>query len=283
MQNKISKRHIANQSCVTAESGVALIAVLWTTVLLSMLATALITMSRSDAHLLVAERVRLQTREIAQAGINLAILGLSDPKGGCRVDGTTQSFRFDDTMVDVAVFAESGKIDLNTGDIDLIRSLLSVSGANPATADRIAGAILERRSAASLSDNSLQTDFSSGRGGLFQNFGELLQMPGMTHEIYDRLVPNLTFYSGSASVDKVLASSAVLLAIANNIPADAQVVSVARSPSDSRPAVELSEIIGQAFSVVATAKAQDGSIVRKTEVVRLTGNFAQPLWVLAID
>jgi general secretion pathway protein K len=244
-------------------------------------------MSRSEGRLLSVERARIQANENAQAAIDLVLVALSDPKGGWPTDGTPQTIRFNDIDIEVAASAESGKIDLNTGDAALIHGVLMVAGAGSGDADKMTDAILDRRKPIVSDDansNANGNNLNAAHWSPFRSLAELFQIPGMTRDVFDRLAPNITLYSGSSSVDIGLASSDVLLAIPGNTRADAEAALRERSfPGQSdRTTADLSRVIGQAFSVSAKLRTQDGIIVRKTEIVRLVANPTQPVWILAV-
>jgi len=86
-----------------------LVAVLWTMVLLAMLAAALLTMSRSGARNVGFQLDQVQMGENVRAGINLAIVALTDPNQHWPVDGTPQTIPFDKTPTAVALTSEGGK------------------------------------------------------------------------------------------------------------------------------------------------------------------------------
>jgi general secretion pathway protein K len=198
-----------------------------------MLAAALVAMSRSDARNATLDQERLQADETVMAAIGLAIVALSDPTQHLPLDGTAQTITFDGAQVTVGIAAESGKIDLNNGNPDLISGLLTIAGEGPGTADTLAQAIVEHRQVAP-----------------FTSLAELLHMPSMTPELLDRIAPSLTLYSGSSSVDAKLAPMDVLLAIPGNTSADAEAEMARRSTSSGSvdgPAIPV--IAGQAFSI----------------------------------
>ena len=246
------------------ESGMVLVAVLWTMVLLGMLAAALVAMSRSDARNVSLDRDQLQARENVQAGINLAIVALTDPSQHWPVDGTQQTITFDKVPVVVAVTSESGKIDLNNADPDLIRGLLTAVGEGPGAADEITNEIIAQR-----------------ESGGFTNMAEILQLPGVSGDLYDRLAPNLTLYSGSSSVDPSTGSIDVLLAIPGNTRADAEAEMARRTSPDSlldgpnRPLMA-----GQTYTLKGKYGVQGGIVATEAETVRLTGDSRRPIFLL---
>jgi general secretion pathway protein K len=247
------------------------------------IASTLIAMTRSHGKSMQAERERLAADQAAEAGIALALVALGDPRREWPVDGTKRVVRFNDIDIDVSITAESGKIDLNTGDRTLIRGLLTVEGADPGEADAISDTILDRRGPEGLHHlNSIAEGPGSQSGsGPFEHIGELLRVPGITRALYERIAPNVTLYSGSSSVDVSVAPADVILSIPGNTEADAEAVLRARNePLHGNDGGDLSRSVGHAFTITSIARMSDGAAAQIREVVRLTGNPKQPVWVL---
>ncbi len=246
------------------QSGIALVAVLWTMVLLGMLAAALVAMSRSDARNATLDQERLQADETLQAAIDIALVALSDPAQHWPVDGTARTITFNGVPVTVGITAESGKIDLNGGSAELIGGLLTVAGDGPGAADALSQAIVEHR-----------------QSSPFNNLAELLQMPGMTPDLFDRIAPSLTLYSGSSSVDPKLAPMDVLMAIPGNTRADAEAEMARRASADQTGDGAPSTVTtGQAFSIEGKLTGTGSLHASGGEVIRLTGNSVRPVFVL---
>jgi general secretion pathway protein K len=255
------------------ERGVALIAALWTVVLLAIIATALIAVFRSDARILQIQTAQYQASEAAKAAIDLAIVALSDPHGDWPTDGTTKQLRLGDAEIDIRVTREAGKVDLNTSNPDLLRGILDASGTGPGLADELTRAIIDRRSA---------TD-ALGRRHPMESIGELTEFPQISRDVYLRLVPNLTLYSKSSTVDLKSALPDVILSIPGNTAADVEAAERSRQDDTALhgQTSDLSRIIGQSFSITATARLHAGTVARRANVVLLTGNPKDPVWVLA--
>jgi general secretion pathway protein K len=257
------------------ERGVALIAALWTVVLLAVIATALIAIFRSDARILQIQTAQYQAAEATKAGIDLAIVALSDPHGDWPTDGTTKQLRLGDAEIDIQVTRESGKVDLNTGDPDLLRGLLDTSGTGPGLADALARAIVDRRNA---------TDAFGVRQPI-ENLGELTELPQISPDVYRRLVTNLTLYSKSSTVDLKSAPPDVILSIPGNTTVDVEAAEQSRREDAMRQGetIDLSRTIRQSFSITAIARLRNGTVARHSKVVLLTGNFRDPVWILSAE
>jgi general secretion pathway protein K len=248
------------------ENGMVLVAVLWTMVLLAMLAAALVMMSRSEARNVTLDQDQLQARETVKAGINLAIVALTDPNRDWPTDGTPRTITVDGVPVAVAITSEGGKVDLNNAAPDLIRGLLAAVGQGPGAADEIANEIVARR-----------------QNGGFTSLAELLQLPEIDEDLFDRVTPDLTLYSGSSSVDPSAAPMDVLLAIPGNTRADAEAELAGRtSPDSSLDKPQRPVMTGQAYTIMGKLGAS-GLVATRKETVRLTGNSPRPIFVLQLQ
>ena len=99
-----------------AEQGIALIAVLWMLVLLSVVAAALALEAHSSTRIASNLAEKAAARAAADAGVQRAILDLQTPivaKGQkFRADGTVYEWRFGKSIVRITIRAEANKVDL---------------------------------------------------------------------------------------------------------------------------------------------------------------------------
>src|SRR5690606_34387524 len=116
----------------------------------------------------------------------------------------------------------SGKVDLNTADVDLLERLFVVVGVEQVDAIAIASAIADWRDSDDLyQPKGGAEDPSYASAGLpwgakdaqFDTVAEVEQVLGMTPQIYAKVAPLLTVYSGQARPDPNFASAEVLQAL----------------------------------------------------------------------
>src|SRR3546814_8206283 len=83
--------------------------------------------------------------QAARAGVEYALTRLTetDPKRRWLPDGRRYDWAFGDMSVRIEVVDESGKVDLNAADVDLLARLFTVVGVDQATAGDIAAAIAD--------------------------------------------------------------------------------------------------------------------------------------------
>lgn len=266
--------------------GSALILVLWLIVLLTALVGGFALAARTENL-----QGRVLTRGIvasnaARAGMEYALtrVALPDPRLQWRPDGRPYRWRYGGAQLEVRVTDENGKLDINQADPQTLAALIQGEGIEAADAARLAGAIVDWRDADTLSQPSgggEDADYASAglpygaKDGDFEGVAELLQVIGMTPELYARLEPNITVYSGRARPDPAVAPVAVLNALGLD---GADLVRRREAPSpDGLPeagALPLAGVTGAGsgtYSIDSRARLADGRESRLRTVVRVGG------------
>lgn len=186
------------------QRGVALVLVLWVISLLAVIAGNFAYSMRGEAQI-AHNLVRIaQTQALADAGVHRALFELMKPPADLQRwqgDGVGHEFQLDGTTVYVVIADESGKIDLNAAPIELLKGLLKSVG-------------LGEEAAANLA-----AQLKPPVGTPFDTVEDLQKVVGVSPELYGRLAPALTVYSGQAGVNTVVATREVLLAIPGVNPA----------------------------------------------------------------
>lgn len=205
------------------QSGIALIMVLWILLLVTISTGAYTLMARMDvleAHTMMwGTRARLA----AEAGLNLAVLSIRDPDEFTRwiPDGRPYELRFQDAIIEIKVTDERGKVDINMIDEASLQLMFVGNGLDENEAMNLAAAIkdwsdideLERPNGAEL-DTYLSAGFSVGPGNHgFVMVDELLQVLGVSWELFVKIEPGLTVFSKSGSPDPAYAPVEALLAL----------------------------------------------------------------------
>jgi general secretion pathway protein K len=217
------KSGLTDTASPSPDQGFALLLVIWVLALLAVLAASVAADSRSEAVIARNRLAVAQARGLADAGIVLAVAGLIDPNPATRwrADGHPQSIRYGDGSAALTVQDEGGKIDLNSAPIELIGGLLDEFGVAPDERSAITNGILERRQELAT-PNSLvpsRADLLGGAGMTdlgkqpFADDSELRLIPGMTRATYERLLPFVTVYSMSPTINPMTATREVLLGI----------------------------------------------------------------------
>jgi general secretion pathway protein K len=260
------------------EEGIALIAVLWMLILLSMMAAALSLEFHSSTRIARNMADDAATRAAADAGIQRAILDLvSSPNvltqtRKFHADGTVYTWRFANCLVRLSVQDERGKIDLNQAPEMLLAALFESVGIDRSRAQSLGDAIADFRDADNLPrlSGAEEADYRSGgaawapKNAPFQSVEELQQVLGMTPQIYARVAPYLTIYS---------------IGVINPALADTRLAGILREVSFNT--LILASSPGLAFSVHAEAEGSNGAKFVREAVVQLDPEKTVPVRLLA--
>lgn len=156
------------------------------------------------------------------------MLGLLDPDPAIawRADGTAYQFGLREGLVVIRIQDEGGKIDLNRAPAPLLRGLFKVVGIDSETAEQLVDAVHDfrdadhdRRVGGAEDADYLAAGLDGGaKDAPFDQKEELMQVLGMTRQVYDAIAPYVTVHSGRSGVNVATASDVLLLAIQDAIP-----------------------------------------------------------------
>jgi general secretion pathway protein K len=208
--------------------GIALVVVLWVVTLLGVMATSFAISMRTESTLAYQWTQSAQARALAEAGVHRGIMELLLPvqQQRWRTDGTVYEFSFGGGRVRVAIQDESGKVDLNEAQQDLLKKMLRSVAVEEDKQDALADAILDWRDGNNLrSLHGAEDDDYAAAGldhgakdGPFNCVEELQQVLGMTPALYKRLEPMITINSRQADVEFQIAPPEVLRAFPGLAP-----------------------------------------------------------------
>jgi general secretion pathway protein K len=232
-----------------------------------------------------------QDQAAAEAGLVGAVLGLLDPRPDrrWRVDGVEKEFHWGEVTIRIAIQDELGRIDLNQTDQGLLTGLFRSVGLNASDASAVVDKILDWRDAnpgrrlngAKEGDYRAADIHQGPRNGPFQSVDELQLVMGMTRDLYRRVEPAITVYSGRQFFDPQFAPREALLALPT-MTADAVANIIAARTNRAVGGVIPTAIPlgGRAFSIRIEIPGSTGVVVHEA-VVRLTDDARQPFWMLS--
>jgi len=266
MSSRPSKTY--SKSRQNRESGIALISVLWVLLLLSGLAGAVAFMARTNAVLTHKLGEFAQAEAATDAALVNAIAMLSDEKSSRHppIDGHPQTFEFQGLPVTVSISNESGRIDINTADDDLILAFLYSQGVG------------EDRATLLLSDLRKYQHVVNGPAppGTLRTVEELKKIPSWAAQGLDCWRDSITVYTGLPGVDAGDATDQVQAALRwvqehriGNRDRTAGEVVAPRVRSDQ-------SILGEVIRFVAIASPTSGITAISEWIGRLTGDAHQP-------
>jgi general secretion pathway protein K len=309
--------------------GGALILVLWSVALLSMLALSFSRTTRVEASLARNATEAATARLVADASARRGILALLEARAagtlGRRdgmsgrsavvadgpaprrlpdsadttpllLDGTTYLFPFAGQETLISFEAEAGKVDLNMAPAPLLRAAFVAAGAGQGEATAYAEAVIHyreqlRQAAAqrsALNEGVAPTNAATSLAP-FGAVEELFAVPGIPHDLVDQADAVFTVYSRQSSVDRDIASPALLAALgeASQVRSSKPVSSASGSASGagglSAFPVAQSGLGRSIYTIRAQASEAGRARFIRTIVVELTDDRVLPYHVFRWD
>jgi general secretion pathway protein K len=232
-----------------------------------------------------------RARLAAEAGMNLALLALRDPDETVRLvpDGRPFEIVYQGMAVEVRVTDERGKLDINAADEQALFNLLTGHGLDADEAQMLSAAILDWADVDEIERaNGAELDAYSAAGlGLgpgnrpFVMTEELLQVLGMSWDLYKKMEPGLTVYSGTGMPNAAYAPVEALLALPDMTEQDAMNFVADRQSEDMISGVGAvlpdGQVVmargrGTTYSIVAKATLPNGIWDQIESTVRLGGS-----------
>jgi len=284
----------------SGQNGIALVLVLWITVLISIVTGAYALMARMDQ--LEARQLLsgTQARMTAEGGIHLTAVALRDRDELTRIiaDGRPYQQTLDGVLLEIKVIDERGKLDINAADEQTLFTLFNNNGLEADRAELLAAAVMdwrdgdevERVNGAEL-DTYLAAGLEVGPANRpFMMIDELLQVLGMPYPLFRLVEPGITVFSRAAMPNLAFAPVEALLAIPDISHEEAlEFVQErnAREPGDtddiSSPngLVVVAQGRGLTYSIQAKATMPNGVWEQLEATIRLGGSpTGQPFRVL---
>lgn len=272
--------------------GIALLLVLWMMVILIGIigVFALLAGTENRQGKLLARGT--QARYAAEGGIEVAVLrlGNADPMLQWVPDNRVYKYEVDKSKIEIRVVDESGKVDINVAGAEVLTPLLLAVGADQQQAEEIASAILDWRDQddlLSIPGGAEDPQYASAnlpygaKDAAFQTISELQQVLGMTPELYAKLQPLITIYSGLPRPNPSFAPPEVLAALGLQAPQIAQLLAERNAWQPGMPVFTLPDGNPLAtsgtgtYSISSVALEPDGSRAEITATLRVgaNGNF----------
>ena len=280
--------------------GIALVVVLWMLTLMAVIAASFTTTTRTETRLARNLVENAKAEALADAAVHRAIVGLldGDPDARWAADGTLYEFAMDDGTAWITIQDETGKIDLNAGSQNLMVALLDAADVPLAEADSLSDAIIDYRDSDDQRRPSGAEDDDYRDAGLpwgakdrpFEAVEELRRVLGMTPELYDRISPYLTVYTGQRGVNAAAFRAGALAADDNDAASDEADANADQDAAPEAAPVDMELLAGvtggrrsrralRIYSVRAEATVDSGALFVREAVVRLTGRAERP-WLV---
>ena len=271
-----------------SQRGVALVLVMWVSILLAVIASSFIFEARTDM-LVVRNSISIaRAQAAADAGVHRAVFELyrsDNSPEAWRRDGTPHDWTFDATPVRVEIGDESGKIDINTAAEPLLRGLLVSVGLTEEEAAKLLDAIIDWRDTDSLKrvNGAEEQDYTAAgltyrpANAQFQAIEELQLVLGMRPETYRRMAPLVTVFSRQPGISSQLASREVLLAVpgvtsavVDNYLAQRDAARAARQPIPlMREGAAFTANLTTVANIRSEARLDDGTVFAREAIALL--------------
>jgi general secretion pathway protein K len=259
-----------------SDRGFALLLVLWSLVLVTLIITSLTAGARSDARIAINLRAAATAEAAADGAVYEALFHVLDTgQAHWNADGAPHRLAWSGGTILIRIEDESGKVNPNDASPELLRALLRALGVDDAEATRIAAAIVDWRSpdpGSLLGGTKLAQYRAAGLpyappDAPFRSLDELGAVRGVTPDILARLAPVLSL-ANDGDPDATRAPPPVARALRD----------IAGNAADAG-AQGMHDAAG-AVTIIAALSGSDGTHVDRRAVIRLTGGEARPYGVI---
>jgi general secretion pathway protein K len=281
------------------ERGIALVAVLWITVLLTVIASGFAYSMRGGALAARNTMSVAQARAVADGAVERVAFELGRPRNtpdAWLPDGQVHAWVDGEVVITSAAVDESALIDLNAAADPLLKGLLeNVGGLDPDASERVLEAILDWRDPSGLRrPNGANTDDYRAAGlkyvptnSRFESVGELARVLGVTPELMGRIAGSLTVYSQQRGINPATAPRNSLLALPGVTPDQVDAFIASRSdalanhlPVPVFPPAQAYSGLSPVWRIHVEATTPDGVTFARDAVLRPQNDPRQPLVVL---
>jgi general secretion pathway protein K len=281
------------------QRGIALISVLWITTLLAVIAASFASSARTQGQLARNMVENAKAEALADGAVHRAVLGIleMEPERAWRTDGRPYRLDYGGGSVVVRVFDEDSKIDLNAAPAELLGGLFLLLGLDEEQAETLADRIVDFRDEDDEPEPNGAEDpdyEEAGRadGALDRPLvteAELRGVLGMSEELYGRLRPFVTVYSGAEGIDPTRASPDVLRAVPGMTPELADAIREVGPDGDPFEVIEDEGVFDLElyfvpsreimFRVQAEARTPGGGVFVREAVIELALQPERPFMV----
>ena len=276
------------------ERGVAFVLVLWVIAMLSIMLGSFALIARTEnmqsRHLFDTT----QARYAAEAGLNLAIFELRkpDPLDRWIADGRPYRFGFGDAEIEIAITDDSGKIDINAAgnNGDLLTNLFVTHGVALDQAQALSDAMQDwidpdddtRPNGAEIAQYKAAGLSYGPKNAPFDTVSELQQVLGMTYDLYRKIEPAITIYSGRNAPNAGFANADALQAMYPDATPE-QIQALVQQLQSQPPGAQPGSVLapdgtpvmagggGLTYSVKSRAKLPNGASTVLDATIRMGG------------
>lgn len=254
------------------ERGIALVMVLWLTLVLSVMAVSVVRVARGDVRIAFNVQEAAKAEALADGGIYLAMAALMKPgaTNPWPLDGTPREFIIAGELVTVSIRDEGAKIDLNTANYEMLEAVALSVGMGEQEASRVADALIAERLARSKSVEASAPRRTSRPSGQFATIRELQPVANLNRADYERLRNLVTVYVGQRAPSGITRA----LVRRSTLTPPANVLNNAQSRFRAR---------SNTFAIISRVGLGSGAGYERFAVIRLSARSASGYQVLHWD
>lgn len=260
--------------------GVSLLIVIALLGLLSVTAGMAALSARVSASSAFASLERLQLRAAIESAAARTAVQLSDEDERWIADGRLYEIEMDGVVLRVRAVADSGRFDLNQGNVEILAALLEELGVSTLRSRRIAGALSDWRDEDDDVGEQGAESSAYRAAGLaepgnrpFLAVEEFRQVLDVDAAIFDAARPHLTLNGGEAVIGQL--APPPLIAATGISPADTRRILSARSGNRDIPeitdAAQFNPSQPHVYSLFIEADSQSGARLSREIVISLPG------------
>ncbi len=255
-----------------AQRGIALVTTVWVSLFLALTAATVVTHARNDASARRNAADLIRARELARAGLQIAIheVSLAPAERTLPRDGRQATFELDGNAVSVAIEDERGKLDLRQAQPQFISALFRAEAARQGID------AFDAVNLAQAASKALEPPPGQERLSRLHSMSGLVSLPNMPPRLVPALERHATLFGFSAQVNPSTASRETLLAIDGVTPQIADAIIAARERGQPRPSAGQGEtsfttLEGPVYTVRAVGRLANGVEASATAVVGSSG------------
>ena len=241
-----------------------------------------------------AENEQARLTAACDAGLQLAVAGLAskDKHQQWPIDASSHKLTWDDVTLTITVEDERGKAPLNGINEDQVREIFSVAGVQGPRLDMLVDSYEDwldpdddRRANGAEARDYASLGYKPRNGG-FHTVSELHQLKGMDDALYAQVAPAVTvFFGESGGFSEATSQILALRALSEVGPNSPEVVQRQQELAGQKQSSVIANppyLIGRTLTVRVEAQ-RAGADMRRSAIVELTGNAADPVWLRYLD
>jgi general secretion pathway protein K len=278
----------------SGEHGYAMLAAILGIAAFSYVGFEVIAENRGIVSEVQAENERAKLSAACDAGFALAVSALAskNKKQQWPIDGVARTVTFDDVALSITVEDERGKVPLNGVNEDQIRQLFAAAGVSGPRLDTLVDSFEDwldpdndRRPNGAEARDYQSLGYKPRNGG-FHAVAELRLIRGMDDALYARVAPAVTvFFGESGGFSESTSQLLALEALSELGPTSPEVTARQQELTGQKPSSVIANppfLIGRTLMVRVEAKRR-GADIKRSAILELTGNSADPLWMRYLD